>query len=77
MKLASYLETNKIPDSAFAEAIGVTRQAVYRYRTGDRFPERPVLAKISEATGGEVTANDFVDAPPTAPDAPTQPERAA
>lgn len=60
MQLAAYLEREKISDSEFANRIGVSRQAVHRYKSGDRFPERPVLAGISEATGGAVTANDFV-----------------
>lgn len=63
MKLAAYLEQNGISDAAFARLIGVERQAVGRYRGGDRFPEKSVLHKIFEATGGRVTANDFADLP--------------
>lgn len=61
MKLASYLETKNVSDSDFADAIGVSRQAVHRYKSGDRFPERPVLSRIFKATGGRVTANDFAN----------------
>jgi DNA-binding transcriptional regulator YdaS (Cro superfamily) len=64
MKLATYLETQELTDAAFARLIGVERQAVGRYKVGDRFPERPILLKIYEATGGQVTANDFADLPP-------------
>jgi hypothetical protein len=60
MQLADYLKTNGISDEDFGHAIGVTRQAVHRYKTFGRFPERPVLSKIFEATGGVVTANDFL-----------------
>lgn len=79
MKLARYLEINQISDSAFAETIGVSRQAVFRYKTGERFPERPVLAKIFKATRGEVTANDFAGVVPPLPRRArqAQPERAA
>lgn len=63
MQLALYLSQNDISDSDFAERIGVKRQAVHRYKTGERFPERAVLQKIIEATDGAVTANDFMPEP--------------
>lgn len=61
MQLASYLTLRGISDSDFAERIGVKRQSLHRYKTGERFPERSVLQKIAEATNGEVTANDFMN----------------
>jgi len=63
MKLATYLENEKLTDAAFARLIGVERQAVGRYKVGDRFPETPILLKIYEATAGQVTANDFAGIP--------------
>lgn len=63
MQLAKYLEQNKISDAAFARSIGVERQAVGRYRTGDRFPEKSVLLEIFKASNGSVTANDFAGLP--------------
>jgi transcriptional regulator with XRE-family HTH domain len=69
MQLATYLSQKAISDGDFAEAIGVTRQAVHRYKSGERFPERAVLQKISEATEGNVTANDFMPAQAQAEDA--------
>jgi transcriptional regulator with XRE-family HTH domain len=63
MKLATYLEENELTDAAFARVIGVERQAVGRYKTGERFPERLILVKIYKATNGAVTANDFADLP--------------
>ncbi|TXH32081.1 MAG: XRE family transcriptional regulator [Rhodospirillaceae bacterium] len=63
MKLATYLENEKLTDAAFARLIGVERQAVGRYKLGERFPEKPILLKIYEATGGQVTANDFAGIP--------------
>lgn len=59
MRLADYLKTHKISDAAFARSIGVERQAVGRYRSGDRFPEKEILLRIFSETNGEVTANDF------------------
>ena len=59
MRLQDYLVENSISDAAFAVLIGVSRQAVHRYKTGDRIPEWPVMAVIKEKTGGAVTADDF------------------
>lgn len=59
MKLAAYLDAEQISDAAFARMVGVERQAVGRYKTGERFPERTILLRIFEATNGAVTANDF------------------
>ncbi len=61
MKLAAYLFENQIADADFATQIGVTRQAVHRYKTGDRVPEWPVLAKIKEITSGTVSPDDFLN----------------
>lgn len=73
MKLATYLENSELSDAAFARLIGVERQAVGRYKAGDRFPEKPILLKIYEATNGQVSANDFAGLPE---DVPAAPERA-
>lgn len=70
MKLASYLTDRKISDSDFADRIGVSRQAIHRYKTGDRIPEQHVISKIYRATSGAVTANDFFNTP-------RQPQRAS
>lgn len=61
MRLSDYLSDRpEITDADFAERIGVSRQALWRYKSGDRRPEWDVLAKISEVTNGEVTPNDFL-----------------
>jgi len=60
MKLTDYLAGHNISDADFAASIGVSRQSVHRYKTGDRAPEWPVLAKIRDATDGAVTADDFL-----------------
>jgi transcriptional regulator with XRE-family HTH domain len=61
MLLSDYLNENELSDAAFARLIGVERQTVGRYQTGDRFPERHILLRIFEVTAGKVTANDFID----------------
>lgn len=59
MKLTDFLKRNKMTRDDFADAIGVDRVSVYRWETGKAFPIRH-LNKIIAATGGKVTANDFV-----------------
>ena len=44
----------------FAKMIGSSPQAIYRYEDGDRVPAPKVMHKIVEATGGDVTPNDFI-----------------
>lgn len=73
MQLADYLARNNLSDAAFGDLIAVSRQAVHRYKTFDRFPERDVLARIREATNGEVTPDDFLPAPSLSPE-PAEPE---
>lgn len=77
MKLASYLTQAEISDSAFAERIGVSRQALWRYKSGDRRPEWDVLERIAHETAGQVTPNDFLPGLPVDPSAPAASEQAA
>jgi transcriptional regulator with XRE-family HTH domain len=60
MKLADWLTQNTVPDAAFAETIGVSRQALWRYKADERMPRPAILSRIREATGGSVTADDFL-----------------
>lgn len=66
MHLADFLDARGISDADFGLSIGVSRQAVHRYRHG-RIPDRTTMAKIIEVTGGAVTANDFFSAPAEEP----------
>jgi transcriptional regulator with XRE-family HTH domain len=59
MHLTQYLADRKMSVSAFAEAVGVTPQAVHRYLNDERLPQREVMLRIIEVTGGEVRPNDF------------------
>ena len=59
MDLRAFLDSEKIPPSAFAPRVGVTVQALYRYMAKDRLPRREIMAKIASETRGAVTANDF------------------
>lgn len=75
MQLAKYLDDNEISDAAFARSIGVERQAVGRYRAGDRFPEKQILQEIFRVTNGQVSANDFAGLPPVENEPAPEPER--
>lgn len=60
MRLTEYLKSNSISNADFAARIGVTVQALSRYRRNERKPEWVVLERIQSATDGAVTPNDFL-----------------
>lgn len=60
MKLADFLSETGLSVIDFAGRIGVTRQALHRYISGERRPEWDVLLRISKETDGKVTPNDFL-----------------
>lgn len=60
MKLSKYLILNDIRPAAFARTIGLNYQTtLQRYLKGDRIPSPDIMNRITEATGGKVTARDF------------------
>ena len=59
MTLGEYLEQSSTSRRQFADRIGVSYETVRRYLSGDRIPDRAIMAKIALATGCKVTANDF------------------
>lgn len=63
MKLATYLSTTKTTHEAFAEKLGVSSFAVGKWAREQRVPRRGLMSRISEATNGAVTANDFFTPP--------------
>jgi transcriptional regulator with XRE-family HTH domain len=70
MKLDDWLKAEKKTSAEFARLSGIAdRQAVHKYRHGERFPTPENLQRIRRATGGAVTANDFADqhAPQSSP----------
>jgi 3,4-dihydroxy 2-butanone 4-phosphate synthase/GTP cyclohydrolase II len=65
-KLGEWLEATNTKRSAFAAAIGVSPAYVTLLCSdAPAWPGREVAAKIREATGGAVTADDFL--PPIEP----------
>lgn len=61
MRLAEYLDRNDLTNTAFARLVGVQPAAVSKWLRGKR-PDWPQLLRIRDATGGQVTPNDFLPA---------------
>lgn len=69
MKLKSYLKANRIPVPAFAESVGVNRQAIYSYLRDEKKPSEETMLNIVTVTGGAVMPNDFYNIDQEAADA--------
>jgi predicted transcriptional regulator len=59
MKLSEYLKKQGLSQQDLAEMLGITQAAVGRYITKGSIPRRPILRKLAEITGNEVTFQDF------------------
>ena len=60
MNLGQYLAEEKIKPASFAATLGVPASTVARWVSRARVPRLEWLAKIEEATKGQVTASDFM-----------------
>ena len=67
MKLEAYLNKNHKSIEEFAQEAGISAQAIYKYLRGERLPRKEFLNRLAAVTGGEVTANDFLDLPQSLP----------
>lgn len=70
MRLSDYLERHRMSGSEFAVRIGVSESTINRLipRPGKKQLRRPswdLIEKIAAATGGAVTADDFMTSGPT------------
>jgi len=63
MKLDQFLAEKNLTQPAFAEAIGVTQQAVSIWVREHSLPRRAVMRRILDFTEGKVTPNDFYSPP--------------
>lgn len=61
MRLSDYLHQKNLTDAAFARLVGISSEAVRRYKD-KRVPEPKVMRKIIEVTDGQVQPNDFFPA---------------
>lgn len=60
MKLEAYLEANDIKRTAFAVTIGVSPAYITMLCANECWPSKVVVERIQDATGGLVSANDFL-----------------
>lgn len=61
MHLSDYMARKGLSDEEVAAAIGKNRVSVSRYRRNKIRPSWRAMKRILEFTGGEVTADDFLD----------------
>lgn len=59
MNFEAWMRAANLTDAAMAGRIGVSTFAVRKYRRAERIPTPQIMARIVEATDGQVTANDF------------------
>ena len=59
MRLADYLEHHDVSVADLAAELGVSVQAVYRYKDGSRMPRPRIMRQIEELTEGLVGIADW------------------
>jgi DNA-binding transcriptional regulator YdaS (Cro superfamily) len=62
MRLGDYLAGHRITQDAFAQRVGTRATNVNKWVNGRTRPSLLMAARIAAATGGQVTAADFVPA---------------
>lgn len=60
MQLSEYLAANRIRLRDLAEKVGISAPSLSKLANGVNSPRLETARKISEATAGEVTAEDFM-----------------
>ena len=60
MRLSEYLAKKGLSPEQFAAIVGVHPTTIYRQLAGATIPKRQNLAKIIEATDGEVAISDLM-----------------
>lgn len=64
MKLIDYLREHSISDEEFAAKVSRSKWAVRKWMYAQRVPRPAEMSAIAAATGGAVTANDFMNSAP-------------
>ena len=65
MTLQDFLARSDTRPATFADRLGVPASTVTRWLNGERKPSLCLLVRIREATGGAVTADDFLPRDPS------------
>jgi hypothetical protein len=61
MTFAEFLLRTELHHTVVAQAMGVSPEALRRYRSGDRLPIWPVLVRLAELSKGDCMPNDFLN----------------
>ena len=61
MKLAAWLQRERIKNRDFAERIGVAQSTISRLCNGTRHPTLRMAVRISDETRGEVAPHDWIN----------------
>lgn len=64
MRLSEFCERGGLKVPQLAKQLRVSLRTAYRYLNEERIPPKPVMQRLEELSGGEVTANDFYAAAP-------------
>lgn len=64
MRFAAWLSKEDLSDAAFAARCNRSREAIRRWRTGERLPDADDQRLVFDLTGGEVTPNDWIGVGP-------------
>lgn len=60
MTLAEYLSSKRLTDEAFASIVNLSQSQISRIKRGISRPSWSAVEAIERATGGEVSASDFL-----------------
>jgi transcriptional regulator with XRE-family HTH domain len=63
MKLKTYMTENGLTARDMAERINGSMRTVQKWVSGERIPRPDQMRKLTDATNGQVTANDFFGEP--------------
>lgn len=61
MQFAEYVNKQNITQEELAAILDTTQGSICRWLKGENIPRPEQMAKITEWSGGEVTANDFYE----------------
>ncbi len=70
MKLAAWIKKSGVSARELAARVGATEATISRLKNGHALPSMEMAGKIAHASGGAVTANDFLDLGPETPSSP-------
>ena len=61
MQFSEYVDKQNITQEELAAILDTTQASICRWLKGENIPRPEQMARITEWSGGEVTANDFYE----------------